>query len=325
MIILFILILGSILSYAKTFKQHDVRDEFTNRFCHFLVDGNNEKDYNAFCNELLTEPRFQKDTYTNLMCKKFARDGLVEGTEQQCQDIIAKEREPKNDFYIMFSNILWSSNTRYLNPFSFLILVIPTLMGICRILKRKYIINTSTRESYKDFLIKFFKKAYRYVWVLPFIALFMIVISILGTTFDHTYSLAHFDYTNWTLSTIQNRYLFIFGYVGNILLYSCFFINLGLIVVRKYHNTFVAIIVSFLTYLGLELFFELVVRVFISLVFHSDFGHIFNIMNMWNYSDSWGLFPLLCFSITMCLLSFVGVYLSYRNKEKLVMACEKNN
>ncbi len=312
-----------IFNFLKYNEQFDIRLDYSNRLCTFLQE-EDEKNIDSFCNSILMESRFKNDLYSDLMCQKFARDGVTEDIKQQCKNILATANEPKTDFYVMFTNmIIYLGNI--IDPFSFLFIAIPTLIGICKFLKRKYIINTTTRESYRDFLIHFFKKAYRYVWVLPFFALLMIGISILSTTFDHSYSLSHSNYTLWQLSTIQNRYLFIIGYVSNIILYSCFFINLCLIVVRKYHNTFVAIIISFLSYIGIELFFEIVVKTFISLVFHNDIGNVLNIMNMWNYSDAWGLFPLLTFSITMCLLSFIGVYFAYRDKEKFIIACEKNN
>ena len=322
--IVIVFLIGLVLIYQKYYSQFAIRDEFENRFCHFILEGGSENETDSFCNDILEEKKFKNDLYSTLMCQKFARDGVYEGTEKTCQEIVATENEPKDDFFLMLTNMVIDL-TDILNPFSFLFIVIPTLIGICKILRRKYIINSTTRQSYKTFLVQFFKKAYRYVWVLPVFALFMIVVCILSTTFDHTFSLTHPNNILWELTTIQNKYLFILGYVGNILMYSFFFINLSLIVARKHHNTFVAIIVSYLTYIGIELFFEIIVKTFMYIVLHSELGEVFNIMNLWTYSDAWGLFPLLTFSATICILSFIGVYFAYRDKESFVIACEKNN
>ena len=314
-----------IIKYHFTFKQYLIQDEFKSNFCQMVVhEDNNQEDYENFCENILKQPTFKNNTYSNVMCQKIMQQGVTQEEKTWCEKLLTEEnKEPKTDFYTMFSNLLLDSVHNF-NPLSFLFIAVPTLVGICKILKRKHIINALTRESYKSFLIDFFKKAYKYFWVLPFIALFMIGLSIATTSFDHTYSLVH-NNSIWELSTIQNRYLFIIGYVSNITLYSIFFINLALILARKYHNTFVAIIVSYLYYIGIEIFFELILKTLIYRVFHSDIGHILNIMNLWIYSDSYGLGALFTFSITMTILSFIGVYFAYRNKESFVLSCEKNN
>ncbi len=257
---------------------------------------------------------------------EFCNSGEIPvSAEDWCQDQLNYINSFKGyDFYVMLTQMV-VFGVRFLNPFSFLLLVIPTLINVCKILKRKYIINATTRESYHSFLKDYLKKAYKYVWLLPLIALIIIGVCIATTTFDHSYSLNNPFDIRWDYAVIKNRYLFILGYTFNILLYSFFFINLGLIVARKYQNTVIAIIISFLSYVSIELFFEFILKKLIYFFFNNDIGNIFNVMNMWTYSDSWGLGPLFAVSIGMCLLSFIGVYLSYRDKEKLVIACEKNN
>ena len=51
---------------------------------------------------------------------------------------------------------------------------------------------------------------------------------------------------------------------------------------------------------------------------------IFNIINVFGMNDLYGVGPLLLVNLCMVLVSFGLVYLAYKDKEKLVIQCEKN-
>lgn len=125
---------------------------------------------------------------------------------------------------------------------------------------------------------------------------------------------------------MENPILFIVGYILNITLYSFSFINISLIVARKHHNIIAAVIVSILSYIGIQLFLEVVVNALIcQKLLHKSIGHLFNIMNLYTYSDQFGILALLVFSILVFVVTCLGVIFSYKNKEKLIIDCEKNN
>lgn len=252
----------------------------------------------------------------------YCQNEMNEENEEFCTEVLESQHD-QIDFYTMMTDML-IFGIRFINPIAFLLLIFPTLVNICKILKRKYIINALTRQSYKDFLNDFFKVAYKYIWLLPLIAIVIFIVCIANTTFDISFSLKY-ENAMWYTETIENRFLFIMGYLFNILIYSFSFINLALIVARKHHNVVSAVILSVLSYVGIELFFELVINnlIFVK-IFHSELGYLFNIMNVFTFSDQFGTAVLLLFSISMFLLSCFGVYLAYRNKEKLVIDCEKN-
>lgn len=240
-----------------------------------------------------------------------------------CTEVL-ENKDLKIDFLVMLTDIL-IFGIRFINPTAFLLLVFPTLVNLCKILKRKYILNALTRESYKTFLTDFLKKSYKYIWLLPVIAIIILVICIFSSTINPAYSL-HYGTSMWYAETIKQPIIFILLYVLNILIYSFSFINLALIIVRKHHNLIVATILSVLVYVGIELFFELIVRnLLFGLVFKSELGYLFNIMNIFTFSDQFGTPMLLLFSFSMFLLSSIGVYFAYRKKENLVISCEKNH
>ena len=95
---------------------------------------------------------------------------------------------------------------------------------------------------------------------------------------------------------------------------------------RKQQNIIKAIILSVLVFVGIEVFLEIVVNGLIfGLVFKSEVGNIFNIMNLLIFNINYGVSKLLIFTISFFLLTFILVLILYKNKEKLIIDCEKNN
>lgn len=234
-----------------------------------------------------------------------------------------KEKNLKVDFFSMMTDIL-IFQLHFLNPVAFLLLIIPTLPVLCKLLKNRWILFCSTRESYNSFIKKFFKCAYRYIWLLPFIVAVLIFICMSYGTFDPSYGL-YFGSIIWESNIIYHPILFILLYLLNITLYSSIFINLSLIVVRKCHHYIKAILLSYIMYLGLELFLEVVVNaIVLQGIFKTSIGHIFNVMNLFMFNDIYGVPALMLFTVCMWILSIIGVYFSYRNKESLILDCEKN-
>ncbi len=242
---------------------------------------------------------------------------------EYCKKVISSEND-KMDFFTKLTDML-SFRLNLINPLAFVFLIIPTLINVCQILKYRFIINAKTRESSKRFYYNYFKIAYKYVWLLPLFAFLVIIFCKYQTTFDPSYAI-NYHSSNWTSSLIYHPYLFIFLYLLNIFLYSCIFINIGLIVARKQHNYVTAIILSILTYIGIELFLEIFVNVIIfGIILKTDIGPLFNIMNLFTFSDVDGTANLLLFTTAMFILTSVLVLLSYKNTEKLIIDCEKNN
>jgi len=236
---------------------------------------------------------------------------------------IEKEKQLQLDFYTMMTDIL-VFRIQFFNPIAFLMLIIPTLTVLCNILKYKYILNTCTRESYQSFRKSFFFYVYRYVWLLLVLVAILMIICITYTTFDPTYAL-HFGSSVWKSNIIYHPVLFVLLYFVNIFLYSCAFINLALIIVRKVHSYLKAVVLSFVVYIGLELFLEVVVNALILQgIFKLNIGHLFNIMNLFMFNDTFGVFTLILFTTIIFIISCIGVYVSYKNKESFIIDCEKN-
>lgn len=253
------------------------------------------------------------------------KENLDEVYVDYCENVIYPSMNLKVDFYTALSEIILY-RVRFLNVFGFLAVIIPTLIAVCNILKNKYIINALTRESYVSFLKQFFKKAYRFIWILPLLAIIMFTFCGFNTTFDTGYAIYNKS-SIWTSSLINHPFWFMFIYIINLVMYSITYVNISLIVARKQHRYVLTVILAFLLFLGIELFLEIVVNILIcNIILHEyNIGVVINIMNLFTFNDILGIDMLLLFTILVTIISTIIVILLYRNKEKLVISCEKNN
>ena len=224
----------------------------------------------------------------------------------------------------MFGDIL-VFDIHYLNFIAFLVVIIPSLYCVSNYLYNRVITNCLTRQSYKSFIKDFIRKAYKYYFILPVIMGVLILICLFYSEIDPAYSLSN-NYSIWQSNLIFKPVLFVFLYLINITIYSLSYVNISLIVLRKQQNIIKAIILSVLVFVGIEVFLEIVVNGLIfGLVFKSEVGNIFNIMNLLIFNINYGASKLLTFTISFFLLTFILVLILYKNKEKLIIDCEKNN
>ena len=247
-----------------------------------------------------------------------------EGTnpKEWCEEIL-KNKDVELDFYTVFADALtWQ--VQYIGYVAFLIVVIPTMIKVCKKLKYKQIINSNSRESYHSFLKKLLKTAYQYIWVLALLSLIMMIPIMMNTSLNPEYAIIK-SHGMWQSNIIYHPVLFVIAYLINVTLYSMIFVHIALLVARKQQKTIPCIIISYVLYLAIEIFLETVVKVIIfQRIFHSEFGMIFNIINVFGMNDLYGVGTLLLLNLCMVLISFALVYLVYKNKEKFVIQCEKN-
>lgn len=260
---------------------------------------------------------------TVVKCKKTLKAEKTDiSTLKMCKKIV-KNEGMKVDFFSAYTDIL-VFRFHYINIIAFLLLIVPSLYGVCKKLKYQYIKNALTRQKYRTFIKELLCESYKYIWLLPLIAIIIMLAVSTYSSFDPTYAITN-NTVVWSEQLINNPLIFILLYLINILFHSFFFVNLSLVVAKK-HNKFIpCIILSFLLYIALELILEAGVSMIIfNMIFKSDFGIIFNIMNLFMFNTVFGVFPLLLFSFSVMCISFIILYMAYHDEEKVVMSCEKN-
>lgn len=254
-------------------------------------------------------------------CREGKKNLDVPGYKEYCENLLSKPKY-KVDFYSMLTDRL--AFLSYLSFTAILFLLIPSLLHLSKSFKNRIPLNELTRENYRTFLKKTFKKMYQYVWLFPLVAFVLLAICFFFTLNISAKDAVENSLAMWRESTMQHFVFFVLCYILNIFLHSCLYLNIGLIVLRRQHNYFLALLMSFLLFIGLEAFLEIFVNgILFGILFHIPYSLLFNISNMMRFYDGAGVLPLLLINVFWVVLSGVIVYYSYRNQESFIMSLEK--
>ena len=100
------------------------------------------------------------------------------------------------------------------------------------------------------------------------------------------------------------------------------FCNIALCIARKKHNFVSSIILTFITYIGIEILLEVgISNLLLNTVFKVNLSPLISILNMMSFNDNNGIvFPLVTPFIVL-LISYIVIYFMYRDKEKLIIDC----
>ena len=188
----------------------------------------------------------------------------------------------------------------------FFILIIPIAFQICSKFKNNYLKHYLTRNTYKNFKKEIKNYIYMNAIIISFIFLIVfLLIALLTKNFDIAYT--------GSTNTLGSPLLYIGLRSFKIFCTLITYVNIFLIFARKNHNPIIAILTSILFLLSVLLFIEFNPNLYPFL-----FEDIFNI-----YNDDTTSKILLTSTFWLVSTSII-VYLRYRNKEKLLIDCEKN-
>ena len=173
--------------------------------------------------------------------------------QEYCDNILKENINPKPGFYYNYFEIY--SRLDFLEYGLFFIVTIPIIYFITKTFKNRHIIYELTRETYKKFKTNLFKKAYLYSLILPLIILIILVATIIysrGLTLDPYYD----QEMNDIVVKATNPYFYVTTIVLRALILGIIYANIALIVSRKNHNFYIAVILSYLASVGTEIILE---------------------------------------------------------------------
>ena len=256
-------------------------------------------------------------------CKK----EYLEEQKESCEILLkqASTEEISSDYYYMSREVL--SNFGIIYYITFLFVTIPVIYNVCKVFKNKELIYEMTRQNYSDFKKKIFKEAYLKSLIIPLLLLIIFIITFIfckgsaGNIYFEEFMEEGF------LEKVISPFLYTFTILIRSFLISIIYINISLIVVRKNHNFYIASILSYLLFIGIEVVLEGVIgRILLNNILKTNSMEIYiNILNMFNLNFGKGYIMLYIPIIIILILSFIILHIKYKNKEKLIIDCEKNN
>lgn len=241
------------------------------------------------------------------------------------------------DAITVFFYILAYSSLGLMQILAPIFIIIMSVVSIHSELHSGMVKNILVRISYKKYIKKFFFLTLSKIWFLPLSMLFLflgcVVITknidvtnaipkVVGMTSNGSSILSN------TISPINTNFyddplklmLTFFIILG---LHSIFYSTISLIICKKNKNIIVSIISTFLCYIGLCILSEIVLsKIFVVWLNFRVLDGIFNLLGIWIYCDFNSLEALLIYSIIIVVISYLFLFISYKNKEKVLIDIE---
>lgn len=254
--------------------------------------------------------------------KKCNEKELIDENEKEVCKSINEKKDEEKSFFLAFNEIEYFA----FNDVSFILflfIVCPSLFFTSRYMKHRMIVNEATRCNYKTSLFKYFKKAYKPIFIIPVLIIMSFIIAYLFTG-NFKVGTEYINSIPWSTNLINKPFIFMALFILNSLILSILYINISLIIVRKNHNFFVALILSFLLFYGYDIFLEIFVGgIIFTSILHSDFGVVSNILNIATFNDVLGTIAPFIIPTISLIISFIILFFMYKDKEKLIIDCEK--
>lgn len=251
------------------------------------------------------------------------KNSNIEEQIKNCKDIIELSKENiRSDYYYMTNEIMKDYNK--ITYILFLFISLPVLYEICKIFKNKHLLYDLTRENYNTFKNKIIKKSYIKSMILP---LSILIIQIIILIYCNGFTTSIYFKDGIMIDNIINPYLYFFTIIIRLIIISIIYTNIALIVVRKKHDFYIASILSYLLFIGIELMLEFLIGVILlDNVFKMNSMELYiNIVNVFYLNLGKGYMVLYLPLIIVLIITSIILYFEYRNKEKLIIDCEKNN
>lgn len=235
--------------------------------------------------------------------------------KEYCENII-KNANTNKDYYYTVSELESGLNKVY--PFIFIFISFPVLYYVCNMFKSRVVNYELTRQNYKTFRKKLLMNSYKS-------SLLMIIIYLTIVITSYIYCNGFIASTEYIPNNVSNPYTFILINSFKILVLSLTYVNISLIVARQNHKLYISLILSLLLFYGIELLSGYFIgTLLLDKIFDLNISSNISIYNLF-VSDLTNplvhiIYPLFMFIVTIFIMNYM-----YKNKEKLVIDCDKNN
>lgn len=242
-----------------------------------------------------------------------------------CNEIKKWGGPKRSDTFFTFFDILFDDR------FTIMQILLPFLIIMCSIskinekLKSGFIKNELLRQKYKSFVIKEWIDSLKKLFIIPFMFLIIAVAAyILTGNFDYKNSLLNFN--PWVNPIFfDNIVISIIIYLTNFLLHGIFIINIGYIATKKSRGYIFSVLTAYISYLGLWAISETFFGYFImsGLLKKPELHNYFSFTTLWGYPNINNFVLFTLYQAIITIISCICFYLSYRNKEGVLIANEQ--
>lgn len=209
-----------------------------------------------------------------------------------------------------------------------LFVIVPSIYEFHKKLHSGFIKNCLTRTSYRKYIINLYLEALsKSIIILPIFIIILLVLCCIktgNTSFGS--GINYYDYyTSPPIQFGKDIIIFMLYYLIGIILNSIFYMNLGIIYIKKNSNVFVAIILAFISFIMLDIIGEGFIGGFLlAKTFNiHHYQDLFNLFNVWVYDGIKNLNLCMLYYIALLFITGLIICLQYRKKEDVIIETEK--
>ncbi len=254
-------------------------------------------------------------------CKFFP---TTEKLEKYIENNDPKKVQIKEDAITLTCTIVENTMFNCLQYLSPLLLAIAVLGNIHSEFNSGMFENYMLRMDYKKYLRKTYKIALMGALITPVSLILIFVLSSIFSGFNFDLSQVDTNLSVYREAKYSNFFLY-----GSIICLIQFFIsllyaNISLYCCKKHKNTLVAIIMSYIVFLAVDIFIYIILYIFIinKLMGFKNLTDYFTITGFWYFNDSNCIIALII-AFILQLISFFILYYSYSKKDKVIELYEK--
>lgn len=300
-ILLLVIIFGSLIQFLY------IEDGYNNI-------KHNTKYYN-FCIEYLDENMKQSAIENYPDFAQFA-------TDEECKEITQFKTTSDSAFSLYIDSLITGLNA-YIIPFMLpLIITIPFIYIISKKFRSKDIKDYILRKKYKYYVKDIFKLAYKNIWFVPFMIALLFILCFLITKNINPEAGIYFGRADPILITKYNNIYFYIIYLIILFLNIGIYINIGLTILSKNKNFVVSYVETFIViYLYL-----CINAIILGNLFQKHFNisaEYFNLFNIYSFTYINNVYIYLIINFINYIITFLVAKYNYKDKEKLIMMCEK--
>lgn len=275
------------------------------------------KDYN-----IIKEACYEKKNPEHEYCKAFKDE---ENLEKYIINSDPQKIYEGYDAITLTCNIVEHTIFSALQYFSPLIIAIAVIGSLHNIFSSGMFENYLLRIDYKKYLKKIYKTVLGIAFIMPVSLIIIFIISAIVSGFN--FNVSEFAKNLGVYGQWKYENFLLYGFSICLLQYfiSLLYANVSLYCCKKNKNKIVAITMSYILFLVIDMIIYIVVY---AIILNNLFGlkemtDYFNIAGYWFFSDDYKVIIPVLIAFILQIVSFIIIYREFRKKEQVVLAYEK--
>lgn len=275
----------------------------------------------------IKEVCYDKKEVDNSICSIFMKNGEMNQQDLETYLTTAdpEKRRREKDVITVTSEIVeltFFSQLQLFSPLIIIFIVVGTLQAEFTSGNFK---NYFLREEYKQYLKRCYKIVPKVAALMPISLILVFFFACIFTNFNFDISLVS---PNWAVyNEWKYNHFFLYGMCVCFIQFfiSLLYAHIGILCVRKNKNKLVSMIMGYLMFILVYIFIYAVLYVIIinKILGFKELTDYFNIVGYWFFNTGPKFIIVLFLSFLFQMISFLWVQQVYRDKEKLVLAYEK--